>query len=235
MQLKYCSITGADDAVDPADLAKIAAEFPFVEWAILWLPAQAGEPRCPSRAWIENFARTYKGGYTAMHLCGKGLIDFVEEKPEVLSLMSTFKRIQLNLEFGKMDGLYDPARLLQRVKDSPQWEFIIQYVEEKSWLLPKLRDIHNHSLLFDASAGRGVSPDSWPAPVPGHFCGYAGGINPENVGKNLDMITRVADSQVTWIDMESGVRTDDHFDTEKVRRVLQISAPYVTREKDFNE
>lgn len=230
MQLQYCSITGADDAVEPAALATIANDYPLVEWAILWLPAQAGQPRCPSRAWIENFSRTYTGPKTAMHLCGQGLLDFVEGKPEIFALMRGFKRIQLNLEFGAMDGLYDPANLLSRMKTNPQWEFIVQYVESKSWMLPQLKDIPNHSLLFDASAGRGVSPDSWPAPIPGHSCGYAGGINPENVGKNLDMIARVAGGQVTWIDMESGVRTDDRFDTEKVRRVLQISTPYATRE-----
>ena len=226
MKLKYCSITGADDAVDPAALASIAKDYPFAEWAILWLPEQAGQPRCPSRTWIENFSRTYKGPHTALHLCGQGLLDFIAGTPEILALMRGFQRIQLNLEFGIMDGLYDPAALLARIKENQQWEFIIQYVESKAWLLPLLKDIPNHSLLFDASAGRGVSPDSWPAPVAGHFCGYAGGINPENVGKNLEMIAGVAGGQVTWIDMESGVRTNDHFDAAKVRRVLEISAPF---------
>ena len=226
LKLKYCSITGADDAVDPVDLTAIADDYPFAEWAILWLPEQAGTPRCPSRAWIENFSSTYESLHTAIHLCGQGLLDFIAATPEILRLMHGFKRIQLNLEFGAMDGFYEPAALLARIKENPQFEFIIQYVDAKSWLLPKLKDIPNHSLLFDASAGRGISPDSWPAPDPGHFCGYAGGINPENVGKNLEMIARVARGQVTWIDMESGVRTNDLFDVAKVRRVLEISAPY---------
>jgi hypothetical protein len=30
-----------------------------------------------------------------------------------------------------------------------------------------------------------------------------------------------------WIDMESGVRTDDRFDLTKVTRVLERTAPYV--------
>lgn len=231
MQLKYCSITGPDDGVQPDDLMALAQEFPFVEWAILWLPEMAGQARCPRRAWIEEFSRVYKGPHTAMHLCGQGLLDFIAGKPDVLALMSGFKRIQLNLEFGEMDGRYDPSDLIARIKALPQWTFIIQYAESKVWLLPHLKDIPNHALLFDTSAGRGVSPDSWPTPVPGHFCGYAGGINPENVGKNLDMISTVAPGQVTWIDMETGVRTNDLLDLKKVRRVLETSAPYTLRER----
>ena len=30
-----------------------------------------------------------------------------------------------------------------------------------------------------------------------------------------------------WIDLESGVRTDDRFDLEKVSRVLSITKPYI--------
>lgn len=231
LKLQYCSITGADDAVKPADLAKVAQEYPFVEWAILWLPAQAGQPRCPSREWIKEFSRSYNGPYTAMHLCDQGLLDFIEGKPEALDLMEGFKRIQLNLIFGNIDGRYKESDLIRQIKNHPQWEFVIQYTDDKKHLLPLLANIPNHTLLFDTSAGRGISPDSWPAPVPGHICGYAGGINPDNVARNLQMIASVANDQTTWIDMESGVRTNDVFDLTKVRRVLEISKPYTKMHK----
>lgn len=231
MHLKYCSITGPDEKVKVEDLNQLATEYPFLEWAILWLPESSGELRCPSRSWIEDFSRSFNGRNKALHLCGDGFLDFIAGKQDILALMTGFNRIQLNLEFGNMDGKYEPADLIARIKALPQWEFIIQYADSKSWLLPHLKDIPNHALLFDTSAGRGVSPDSWPAPVPGHFCGYAGGINPENVGKNLDMISTVATGQVTWIDMETGVRTNDLLDLEKVRRVLETSMPYTLRER----
>lgn len=32
-----------------------------------------------------------------------------------------------------------------------------------------------------------------------------------------------------WIDMESGVRTDDHLDLALVREVLALAAPFVVR------
>ena len=55
----------------------------------------------------------------------------------------------------------------------------------------------------------------------GAFCGYAGGLNPDTIGDALAAIAaRVPDGQPYWIDMESGVRTDDRFDLDKCERVL---------------
>lgn len=227
MKLKYCSITGADDETNVDDLNAIAADFPFVEWAILLLPVRAGQPRFPTAEWIQNFSKHYKGHHTAMHLCDGGFLGFIRGEHDILDLMSGFQRIQLNLKFGDVEGRYDPAELVARVRENPQHQFIIQYTKDKAGLLPLLSDVPNHAVLFDESAGRGISPDSWDAPLSGHFCGYAGGMNPDNVQNNIDMIEKIANGHTTWIDMETGVRTDDHFDLDKVRRVLRIVAPYI--------
>lgn len=226
MQLKYTSITGADDAVDPQQLLKLSQEFPFVEWAILLLPAREGMARFPSTAWIRNFSKLAQGLHTAMHLCDGALLGFIRGDNEILGLMSGFKRIQLNLKFGDVEGKYDPAELVKRVRDNPQFQFIIQYGKDKKSLLPLLADVPNHAVLYDDSAGRGISPDSWEPPLPGHFCGYAGGLSPANVAQQIEIIAKVAPGYTTWIDMETGVRTDDKFDLAKVRRVLEISMPY---------
>lgn len=226
MRLQYCSITGADDAVDVAALSALGREFPFAEWAILLLPEKAGTPRFPLPAWIEDFTARYEGRHRAMHLCGGALLGFIAGRQDILELMSGFHRIQLNLKFGDVEGKYDPAELLARVRENPRWQFILQYGHDKKGLLPLFKDVPNHAVLFDESAGRGISPESWDAPLAGHFCGYAGGMNPDNVGKNLEMIAHVAKDKVTWIDMESGVRTNDTFDLAKVRRVLEIARPY---------
>lgn len=226
MKLKYCSITGADDAVDVADLTQIATEYPFVEWAILLLKARAGQPRFPTTGWIENFSRNTKGQNKAMHLCDDAFLGFIAKKPDILELMTGFQRIQLNLKFGDVEGKYDPAELIARVKEFPQWQFIIQYTPEKQGLLPLLKNVPNHAVLFDASAGRGIVPDTWSAPLPGHFCGQAGGLTPDNMGKNLELMSRTAAGQVIWTDLESGARTDDKFDLSKVRRICTTCEPY---------
>ncbi len=226
MKLKYVSITGADDEVDVGALDRIAKAHPHVEWAILLMPERMGQKRFPSARWIRNFADTYKGAHTAMHLCGGAFLGFVNNDPEILGLMRGFKRIQLNLEFGNVAGKYDPAKLIEQIKAHPEFEFVIQYTDKNRDLLPKLSDVPNHAILFDQSAGRGVAPDSWPEPIAGHFCGYAGGLNPDNIGKNLAAIDRIAGAAETWIDMESGVRTDDRFDLKKVEKILVTAKPF---------
>jgi phosphoribosylanthranilate isomerase len=56
--------------------------------------------------------------------------------------------------------------------------------------------------------------------------GFAGGIGPDNVKRVIREISAKVDAPF-WIDMESGVRTDDRFDLNKVRRVLETAAPFV--------
>ncbi len=227
MKLQYCSITGADDAVEAKDLVAMGEKYPFVEWAILYLPEWEGRNRFPTEKWIRNFSANSQGQHKAMHLCDSAFLGFVAGDKNVLDVMSGFKRIQLNLKFGNVEGKYDPADVVARVKSLPQHQFILQYTHEKKGLLPLFSDVPNHAVLFDASAGRGLLPNGWEAPLPGHFCGYAGGLNPDNVGENLQKIAAAAGDYTTWIDMETGVRTEDKFDFSKVERVLQTAVPHV--------
>lgn len=231
MKLQYCSITGADDAVNIADLLDIAAQYPFVEWAILLLPAKAGTPRFPKRDWIDRFAQAAgdKKLHTAMHLCDQALLGFIANDADILSAMQGFKRIQLNLKFGDVEGKYSEADLIARVQSMPEKQFIIQYGKDKQSLLPLLNDTPNHAVLFDESAGRGINPDTWDAPLDGHFCGYAGGLTPDNLQRNLETIAEVANGHTTWIDMETGVRTNDVFDLAKVKSVLATTAAFMQR------
>ncbi|MCB9990445.1 MAG: hypothetical protein H6867_03565 [Rhodospirillales bacterium] len=226
MKLRYVSITGADDAIDLADLDQIAAAYPFVEFAILCMPERMGENRFPSADWIRNFSQHYTGRHKAMHLCGSAFLGFASGDAAILELMSGFHRVQLNLKFGDVAGRVDFQDLIAQVKAHPEFEFIFQYGEGLEPILPLLSGIENHAILFDESAGTGTCPAGWPAPLPGHSCGYAGGLNPENLAGQLEKISSAAGPVTTWIDMESGVRSDDLFDLAKVRRVLDLSRSY---------
>jgi phosphoribosylanthranilate isomerase len=227
MKIKYCSLTGADDAVDIADLSALAADFPFVETAILLMPERMGQPRFPTAPWIRDFAAQYTGEHRAMHLCGEGLFGFLADDPAVLGLMRGFQRIQLNLTFADAGTRITPEALAAHARKYAAHQFIIQYGPQHGHYLPHFADVKNHALLFDDSAGRGIAPDRWPAPLPGHFCGYAGGLNPENLDRHLDLINDAAGDTLVWIDMESGIRTDDRYDIAKCRRVLEIASEYV--------
>ena len=82
----------------------------------------------------------------------------------------------------------------------------------------------NVSVLLDASGGQGIDTPIKVLPNADKpfKVGYAGGINPDNVADKLAYLIQHNEVGDFWIDMESGVRTDDWFDTDKVRRVLAI-------------
>jgi phosphoribosylanthranilate isomerase len=88
-------------------------------------------------------------------------------------------------------------------------------------------------VLFDASRGKGVLPKEWPSPwrATGRQClyGYAGGLGPNNLASALPAIKAAAQRNGKtpyWIDMESGVRTDNAFDFDKVRHVISVARSF---------
>lgn len=81
--------------------------------------------------------------------------------------------------------------------------------------------------LFDASGGLGKLPESWPQPW-APYCGYAGGLSPENAEEQIAAIRRKANFARHWIDVETGVRdADDNFDLGKVHDFLSIAKEFV--------
>jgi phosphoribosylanthranilate isomerase len=93
-----------------------------------------------------------------------------------------------------------------------------------------IRELEFGSPLFDTSGGAGVLPNRWPGAWPGRYCGYAGGLGPDNVVEQLTRIRIAAnEGERFWIDMERRVRSDDdeQFDLDKVRTVLEAVKPLV--------
>jgi hypothetical protein len=242
MLLKHSSVTGADCKVNAADLVALSQRFPFVEWSFLYSPDRAGVdvPRCPTVDKIKEFRDVCgKHGHVAMHLCESALKDFINGDPATFDLMQGFPRIQLNLEFGSAKGLYHSTHeitraLAERVQAAPQWRFILQCPFDQEslrlkdeGLLPLFKNAPNVDILFDSSAGSGTRPKSWPAPLDGFFCGYAGGITPESYEEDLEKMRKVVPvNMAISTDLESGVRTDDIFDLIKATRILEIGMLY---------
>ena len=87
-------------------------------------------------------------------------------------------------------------------------------------------EVSGVEFLFDASGGRGLAPNSWPQGMP-RRCGYAGGLNPDNVAAAVaDIGTKAS---LYWIDMETGVRDDhDRFSIDKCQAVCEAvyGTPY---------
>ena len=170
MKLNRVTITGADESIRPQDLLALSAEFPFVEWAILLSSTKEGNPRFPSRTWIDELAALGKSHdlKLAGHICGAWVRNLVVKKdPAVFverpEFTEYFPRIQLNF------SPYDAAQLFLQILRPFKNEFIVQMGSykraEKAALINLGRNLGlNLSVLFDRSGGHGVVPPNWPSP-----------------------------------------------------------------------
>lgn len=235
MKLRFVTLTGADDNTDPQQMVELSKKYSFAEWAILFSQAKAGVPRYPSIDWAERALPILSGCNLSAHLCGKwvddahkGTITFLND-----DLMNdSFGRVQLNMANDKL------SKILK--SDTNFWDCALDkptilggpYQSYKIDIPTDLFLLHGVSPLFDCSGGRGILSDSWPVP-PSHeygkpiFCGYAGGLGPENIEEQLNKIESVVGDAEIWIDMESKLRDNkDRFDLEKCERVLSIAEPW---------
>ncbi len=217
------TFTGADPSCSVDALMGLLEEAPWVELAFLYSASQCGAGRYPPASWIRETVDTIEEcigrGRVALHLCGSARFRFLEGQevdPELGSL-DRFSRIQLN---GKLTREYGNAMdtLLQGY---PERRLIVQDVHSAD-LLAALPPFGSPvQVLFDASGGRGILRASWPRPIVGHVCGYAGGLGPENIAREIRRIAAAAGGMPYWIDMESKLRDEnDHFIVQRARKVL---------------
>lgn len=243
MKLRYITVTGADDSIAPEDLMKLGDAYPKAEFGILLSKSQQGHTRFPSANW-QNLLRELIIQHTVNekvlpqfsgHLCGRWVIqlvedgryDFVKEIP----LWTFFSRIQLNFHGEPHRITFKGIDALREICWSQKKEFIIQ-----------MDDVNNHHFagliyagivahpLYDVSHGAGVLPEEWPVGIEGTasditphiFRGYAGGLSPENLARELPRINEVAGEDEIWIDAETRLRSnnDKQFDLQKVESFL---------------
>ena len=222
MKLKHITFTGIDAKTDLNLLEEIQKNYPIAEFGVL-----------VSKKWRENGNRYFNPSYLpalknrslnlSAHLCGRIVRD------AVIGNMESFK----NWLNGN-DSIFNRCQLnVSTMKNSPD-EFIYcgeitkffneVILQQKSAERCKLfinspKDYHVTTLL-DASGGHGIDTEIVPLSID-HKVGYAGGITPDNVGEKLSFLMENNDVKDFWIDMESGVRTDDWFDVDKVIKVLE--------------
>ena len=229
MRLKHITFTGIDAKTDIKSLQEIQKEYPIAEFGVL-----------TSYHWYENGNRypdlremkpwlKYHGLNLALHLCGSAAHDAACGSYDDIHFLTYgmypyFQRIQLNIA-NRSDNPKQVA-----AADYGQ-EIIVQQRDIESLTLfndtlekwkPYLGDV---SVLLDASGGQGIDMPIKVLPNAGKpfKVGYTGGFNPENVSDKLHYLLTNDEVGDFWIDMESGVRTeDDWFDLDKVRRVLAI-------------
>lgn len=232
MRLTRITITGADDNTDLGGIRSLTDEFPFVEWGVLGSVKRSGMmPRYPSFRQMDGITRAALG-QMAFHCCGAEARRILEgDGPPV----SEPTRYQLN-GFSKFE---EEHSIGSRFRD---WvasvadvgcEVILQVNTLRAQRVAgELNSFHpNVSALWDQSAGEGVCDiDAWPDPGPVSMKhGYAGGLGPDTIERACAWVTSLAPPHEAWLDLESGVRSDNELDFDKVRRVLEIAARFIVK------
>lgn len=240
MNLKCVTITGADDTVHPADLCKLSKTYPFVEWGILVSEKHKGESRFPSHEWIASLYETVapaqmRGEACAslsLHVCGSWVRAALLGKWEVPeALLGGASRVQLNFHAERVP--YNIEQMFVALDHLSTIGvvtiFQIDGVDGQTLYLAAREASLDAAPLYDLSHGAGVLPEVWPGPLGENFQGYAGGLGPDNVVEQLALIEKAAAGTPFWIDMETQVRSRWGFDLDKVARVLELTAPFVSK------
>lgn len=232
MQIDRVTISGADDKVEASELVRLQREYPFVEWGILVSKKRMGEKRYPNQVWINALPYELR---LSLHFCGDIARQFVGKPTTELLYRSNgdhWERTQLNFSFKEdadyTDRLFNIAIAAAATSHKA---IVLAYNKGSKKNLdsfiksfPSLPE--NVHFLYDSSGGRGTEIKSIHKPLI-NYTGYAGGLNPENVFTVCDLITNMEWDDNVWIDMESGVRTDDVFDLKKVESVLKTCSQFI--------
>jgi len=231
MKLTKVTITGADDKVNPGVLASLASEYPFVEWGILVSKKREGSPRYPSHQWIGQLIHQkmfHRQIQIAAHLCGEWARE-ATDGPFTWAIVrnqqfKNFDRIQLNGLSENPFAVYAVDSLSEKLDK----EFIFQAPKGFAFNHKSISGMSKMSLLVDSSGGRGIPITEITTPPYGLYVGYAGGISHEKVEEIAQRVIAVPVDAETWIDCESGVRTNDEFDLDKVVSLLEKVKPLVS-------
>lgn len=226
MNITKVTMTGADDSINPEDLLSISERYPFVEWGILLSRNSQGKNRFPSKEWMDRLSElNTESMFFSGHICGRYAKEMLMGNniliTEVGAIWNLFQRIQINTHGQPHKFDKDSVANLKMLNK----EIIFQYDGVNKPILDHaiLHNV-NCSTLFDMSHGNGVTPDQWPMPIEGVRCGYAGGLSPDNVKDEIQLIETMVGDYHLWIDMETKIRSDSdkQFDLDKVVAVLDI-------------
>ena len=208
------TFTGVDAKTDLDAVMRIGQTHPHVEFAVL-VGSRTGLPganRYPGLGVVRAFRRraTDADVRCAIHLCGRYSRAIMKQQYEdPLRESFGFDRIQVNARRYDMPAVA---------------EFKRRYVAIGVPVIVQWRTLNIDTrfpgivFLHDESGGRGIDGiETWPSRP--RFGGFAGGLGAANI---RDAVTymRLTAAPGGWLDMETGVRTDDWFDLDKVEDVI---------------
>lgn len=201
MKPLFITFTGLDERTDFARVQELSSAY-SIEWGVLFSQSRQGqEPRYPDSDTITKIRDVPV--LKAAHLCGE--YARMVQRGEVLNLdLSGYSRAQINT--------HDPD--FAAIEQFGKTCAVQTIAQHRTLIFPDSGEVQ---LLFDRSGGKGESPKEWPQ-NPGRMVGYAGGISPETIDDVLNGIDRRG---YFWLDMESGIRTDDWLDLDKCEAICK--------------
>lgn len=255
MIIDRITITGADDSIEPERLFELSAKYHFVEWGILVSKKSVGTNRFPSEKWLSKLAVIYGEHKIKLsaHICGRWVKEILVGGCAAIESLDPwlpiFRRIQINTHAELMqknpNDFIDVVNKYFHIKGKQtiiQWDNVNGH--ELLFMLSQ-QDL-NAVPLFDMSHGAGVLPETWPHRLAKpnsywepFYCGYAGGLGPDNIVDAINNITKLVDNDnftnigreaPVWLDMETKVRSnnDSIFDLEKVEKVLSLTKQFIS-------
>lgn len=216
------SFIGIDKKTDMDRLLRIAEKYPEVEFGFLCSSSLTNTDqnnRYPKLVLLQKLKN--KKVNLSLHVCGKlartvcQTGNFEEIKKFVGPYFDMFDRIQLNVV---------GSRFKELITDTCSKQIIIQtnLSEPKSkatYEAFREANIDNIVFLSDNSGGKGLAVD-FDYFEGLDFQGFAGGLNPDNILERKEEIDILWEKDY-WLDMESGVRTDNWFDLDKVEDICK--------------
>lgn len=238
--MNLCYITCSDPREDTplADALMFLIQNPMAELAVQTHPTKMS-PGMPRRVWFDalmQLAATISEPVNlAMHvnlewcnqLCLGQIPDAIKpifDARHPVSNSPLVRRIQINLS-GSQSPQFDARAVADLINAHPQHEFILQYTPAiHPWIHQLQGNTQNFSVLYDASNGTGIAPQTTEKPFPGvHATGYSGGISPENVTARLTQINLVARNVPTWIDAEGRLKKPGSKSMDLIRAQIYVN------------
>jgi hypothetical protein len=230
--IKTVTVTGADDSNNVADLVEIQKRFPFVEWGILVSGSSQGGNRFPTEEWMRGLLPHKDELTLSGHICGKWVRDLCKGENSLYVDMpffdGLFSRYQLNFH-AYHHRIEDNESFVSTIASLHASQIIFQFDDVNNGLLTSaLYGGVDAVPLFDTSGGAGVLPQEWPEAT-SWYTGYAGGLSPENLAEQMELILEKCGEGPIWIDAETWLRSDGDqtFDLDKVVAFLEAATPFL--------
>lgn len=226
MVINKITFTGVDDKTPISSLQDLQRKYPYVEWGIL-IASNPGKPKQPSEDYILKLKD--KGLKLALHMCNEHAKNILTDGKLDIKY-DFFDRYQLNFNFNHTDhDLNHYSKLINKFKNK---NFILQTNFSNELFIEKIiennKTINTH-ILYDSSGGRGVEIKQIKSPFKGIYTGYSGGINPDNIDNICKQITFHKNDDRVWIDVQTGARTNNEFDLNKISTMLKIVDKHINK------